>query len=118
MTNNLMAATSAVPQVLVSQQLTASEITQYTVPASTAVKLAGATLTNTSGSGVTASVSLVKAGGTAGSANRVLTYTLTAGDSVVLTELSNHVLGTADFVSAIASSATSVAFVLSGIVFS
>lgn len=119
MSNNLMTATSGIPQVLVSQQLATSETTQYTCAASTAVKLANATLTNTSGSGVTVSISVVKSGGTAGNANRVLSsYTVAAGDSLVIPEVSGHVLGPGDFISAIAGTATAVAFVLSGAVFS
>ena len=119
MTNNLMAATSSVPQVLVAQFLANTETTQYTAAASTVVKIANATLSNTSGSAVTVSVSLVKSGGTAGTSNRVLSaYSLAPGDSVVLRELADHVLGTADFISAISGTASTVAFTLSGIVFS
>jgi hypothetical protein len=107
------------PQVLVSQQLAASETTQYTGPENSAVKIASAVLTNTSGGPVTVSVSVVKTGGTAGAANRVLSaYSLAAGDSTVLTELVGTCLGQGDFLSAIASSATSVTFVVSGVVFS
>jgi hypothetical protein len=114
-----MAATSAVPQVLVAQQLANSETTQYTTAASTTVKIASATLANTSGAAVTVSVSVVKSGGTASVSNRVLSaWPLAAGDSVVLKELAEHVLGTGDFISAIATTAAAVSLVLSGIVFS
>lgn len=117
-TQNLMAATSSLPQVLVSQQLAASETTQYTGPANSAVKVASARLTNTSGAAVTVSISLVKTGGTAGAANRVLSaYSLAAGDGIDLPELAAAFLGPGDFISAIASAATSVAFVMSGVVF-
>lgn len=119
MTNNLLApATSAIPQVLVSQFLANTETTQYAATA-VVVKLASATLTNTSGSSVNVSLSLVKSGGTAGSSNRVLSvYPLAAGDSLVVKELADHVLGAGDFVSALAGTASAVAFALSGIVFS
>lgn len=117
-TQNLMGATSALPQVLVSQQLAATETTQYTCPANSAVKIATAALTNTSASAITISLSVVKSGGTAGSANRVISFILAAGDSTVLQELSGVFLGPADFISAIASAATSVALVISGVVFS
>ncbi|WP_260932128.1 hypothetical protein [Mycolicibacterium llatzerense] len=119
MPQNLMASTSALPQVLVSQQVASSETTQYTGPASSAVKIASAVLTNTTGSPVTVSLSLVKSGGTAGSANRVLSaYSLGAGDSTVVSELSGQFLGPGDFISALAGTASAVSFVMSGVVFS
>lgn len=118
MAQNLMAATSSLPSVLVSQQLIATEATFYTCPASSAVKLAAATITNMTGASVTVSVSIVKAGGTAGATNRVATFTLTAGDSTVLSEVAGHFLGPGDFISAIAGSANAASFVLSGVVFS
>lgn len=120
MAQNLLApATSALPGVLVSQQLAASETTQYTCPASTSVKVAGAVLTNTTAGTITVSVSLVKSGGTAGAANRIMSaFSLPAGDDIILSELIGQYLGPGDFVSAIASAATSVAFVMSGVVFS
>lgn len=112
--------------VLVSQQLAATETTQYTAPSTVGgnplklVTVKAATLYNGSGSAVTVSISLVKVGGTAGAANRVMTTTppLAAGDSTVVGELVEQVLGPGDFISAIASAATSVAFVASGVVLS
>lgn len=115
MTNNLIAGTSTVPQVLVSQFLANSETTQITAAASTTVTIKGATLCNNSGSTVNVSVSVVKSGGTAGSSNRVISvYPLAAGDTLIAKQISAHELGTGDFISAIASSASAVVFVLSG----
>lgn len=111
--------------VLVSQQLAATETTQYTAPATISsaplklVRIANATLTNTSASPVTVSVSLVKSGGTAGASNRILAaYALSAGDSLPLSMLAGHFLGAGDFISAIASTAAVVALVISGAVVS
>lgn len=119
MAQNLMAATTGMPKVLVTQHLAASEATQYTCPANSSARISSARLTNTSGNAVTVSVSLVKTGGTAGDANRVLAnFSLTGGDGIDLSELVGAFLGPGDFVSAIASAATSVAFVMSGVVFS
>lgn len=117
-TQNLLSASSNLPQVLVSQQLAATETTQYTGPANSAVRIVTAGLTNTSGSAVTVSVSLVKSGGTAGNANRILaSYSLASHDSLSLNDvLSGAMLGPGDFISAIASAATSVAFVATGTV--
>ena len=118
-TQNLFGASSGLPQVLVSHWLAASETTQYTGPANSSVRIFGARLTNTTGSAVTVSISVVKSGDTAGPSNRVLSsYSLAAGDSIVLDELKDLFLGPDDFVSAIASAATAVAFVMSGVVFS
>lgn len=116
---SLMDSTLAVPAVLVAQQLAATETTQYTAASAHWVKIASARLTNTSASPVTVSVSVVKTGGSAGSSNRVLSsYALAAGDGISLDELKDTFLGPGDFVSAIASAATAVAFVMSGVVFS
>lgn len=118
-TQNLFGASSGLPQVLVSHWLAASETTQYTCPANSSVKIAGARLTNTTGSAVTVSVSVVKSGDTAGPSNRVLSsYSLAAGDGIILDELKDLFLGPGDFVSAIASGATAVSLVMSGVVFS
>ena len=118
-TQNLFGATSGLPQVLVAQQLAATETTQYTGPANSAVKVTSARLTNTSAAAVTVSLSAVKTGGTAGNANRVLaSYSLAAGDGISLDELKDLFLGPGDFISAIASTASAVAFVMSGVVFS
>ena len=118
-TQNLFGASSGLPQVLVSHWLAASETTQYACPANSSVKIAAARLTNTTGSPVTVSVSAVKSGDTAGGSNRVLaSYSLAAGDGIALDELKDLWLGAGDLISAIASSATAVAFVMSGVVFS
>lgn len=111
--------------VLVSQQLAATETTQYTAPSTVSgnplksVTIKSAVLTNSSASAVTVSVSVLKSGQTADGTHRVLAaYSLTAGDSAVVAELIGTFLGPGDFISAIASAATSVAFVVSGAVLS
>ena len=70
-TPNLIRATSNLPQVLISQQLAATETTIYTGPASKSVVIDTATVCNTSGTTQTVYLSVVKTGGTAGAANRV-----------------------------------------------
>lgn len=116
-TQNLMGASSGLPAVLVSHFLADSETTQYTCPADSSTKISSARLTNTSGSPVVVSVAVVKSGGTAAPANRVLSdFSLAAGDGIDL-ELKDTFLGAGDFVSASAS-ATGVALVVSGVVFS
>jgi hypothetical protein len=116
-THNLITADSNEPGVLVSQHIAATETTQYTCPSDSAATIRTATLCNTHTSAITVSVSLVKFGGTAGVANRVLhSYSLAAGDSIRLDELTGAMLGQGDFISAIASTASKVALVVTGAV--
>lgn len=121
---SILDATSHTPKVLVQGFLASTETTQFTVPAATWVVLKGATLCNTSASVVGVSISIVKSGNTAGASSRVLALTLSApatpgvaaGDSFDISELTKHVLGPGDFISALATTAGVVAFVLSGVV--
>lgn len=121
MTQNVIQATSGLPQVLVSQFIAATETTQYTCPASSSVTVDAVAVANTSGSAVTVSLSLVKSGGTAGSSNRAALFSgsgaLAAGDSATVNELEGQKLGPGDFISAIASTGSAVSLVVSGTVF-
>jgi hypothetical protein len=124
MATSIIDATTHTPKVLVQGFLASTETTQYTVPASTWVTLKSCTICNTSVSVVGVSISLVKSGNTAGASSRVLALTLSApatsgvaaGDSFEVTELSNHVMGPGDFISTLASTASVISFVLSGVV--
>lgn len=119
--SGLKTATDGQPKVLVSQQLATAETNIYQVPANSSIKIMMASICNTSGAAVTVGISVVKAAGTAGNANRVVptTYSLAAGDTLSLRDyLAGHVLGPADFISAIAGTATAITFVMSGVVFS
>jgi hypothetical protein len=121
-TQNVIAATSALPSPLVSQFIAATETTVYTCPASTSVQIDAATVANDSGNSVEVRISVVKSGGTAGASNRVVimkgTGILNDGDSTVLSELEGHKLGPGDFISAIASAASRASLVISGTVLS
>lgn len=113
---NLIRATSNLPQVLVSTQLAASETTIYPGPPNSSVVLSTATVCNTSGSTRTVSLSVCKTGGTAGAANRVAIIDLDPNESAIVDELVGLFLGPGDFISGLASAATSVAIVISGAV--
>jgi hypothetical protein len=118
-TSNLIAATSAVPQVLVSSLLTVSEATYFAVSSNNSVKVGTASLCNTSSSAVVVSLSLAKTGGSAGVANRVVSsVSLAANTTLNLDQLSGAFMGPGDFISAIAATGGVVALVLTGIVFS
>lgn len=119
MAQNLLMATSNLPAVLAAQQIPATETVIYQCPAASAVKIASAVLCNTTSNSVTVSVSLVKAAAGVGgnNTNRVLSsYSLAGNDSLILTELIGSLLGPNDLVSAVASTASAVAFVISGAV--
>jgi hypothetical protein len=120
---NLLVATSNLPQVLVSKLMEAGETTQYTCPSGTAaqmsaVKIATATLCNTSAAAVSVSVSLCKNGVTTTAPQfRILSnYSLAAGDSIRLVELNGAMLGPGDFISSTTSAINTVAFVMTGTV--
>ncbi len=122
MPQNLLTATSNLPQVLVSKLMEAGETTQYTCPSgaqASAVKIATATLCNTSAAAVTVSVSVLKSGMTTVDAakGRILSnYSLAANDSIRLVELNGALLGPGDIITATTSSINTVAFVLTGAV--
>lgn len=115
MVANLIHATENYPQVLVAQQLTASEATQYTCPASKSVVVDTATVCNTSASARTVYLSVVQAGGAAGVANRVAIIDLDPNESSSVEELVGF-LGPGDLISGYASAAASVAIVIRGAV--
>lgn len=116
-TQNLLGASSNLPKVLLAQYVAATETTQYTCAANSAVRVASATLCNTHTAAITVSVSVVPTGGTAAGSNRILSsYSVAAGDSIRLDELTGALLGPGDFISGIASTASKVAFVVTGAV--
>jgi hypothetical protein len=113
------AAASLIQQLIVAAQLTTTaETTLYTVPASSAVKLAQGTLCNTSAGSVNLSLSLVPSGGVAGNTNRVIAaLPIAPGDTFPLGELvGGHMLGPGDFISALADTANALTVVLSAAV--
>lgn len=120
MTNNLFSATSNEPKVLVSEALNNTEKTYYTCPAGASMRIATATVTNTSQDGpVNVSVSLVKVGDSPGLSNRILSfYPLGAGDTLSLNDMhAGAMLGPGDFIVARAYTSTAtVSFVVTGAV--
>jgi hypothetical protein len=116
---NVIVASSISPQILVSQQLGTSDAAVYTVPASTSVKIAQASLCNTTASPVTVYLSLVQTGGTVGDGtHRVISgYTLAANDTLPLNDyIGGAMLGPGDRIASYAGTATAVDLVVSGTV--
>lgn len=79
----------------------AAQTTQYTSENGTTV-IDKFTVTNTSAAGVTFVANLVEAGGTASSANTVLTRTIAPGQTYLCPELAGQVLRSGDFLSTLA----------------
>jgi hypothetical protein len=106
-------------QILFSGQLaTTSATTVYTVPASTTVKIASATLCNTSGSAVTISVALLQSGQVADGTHAVISgYSLAAGDTISLKDyIGGAMLATGESISVTASTANVIDVVITGAV--
>jgi hypothetical protein len=118
--NNIIVAASIEPKVIRSAYLPiTTEAAQYTVPASTSVKVATATITNVTASAVTVSLSVVPAGGSLDGTHRVLnSYSLPANDTLELSFLKGAMLGPGDFIGGLAGTASAVVLVLTATVHS
>lgn len=105
-------ALSAKP--LSQNQLTASMVTQYTVPASTVTRLTELFITNTDSVAHTVQICLVPSAGSAGAANAILwNYSVGANGMVPLGI--NQFLSAGQFIAALASAASFVNLRVSGI---
>lgn len=97
-------------------QLAAAASTLYTAPTATKTQIQSMTLTNTTGGAVTATVYLVSSGGTATASNTILSAkSIAAGESYKVIEAIGQVLEAGGTIQALASSATSISMVASGI---
>lgn len=95
--------------LIAAKQAENAQTTQYTAPTGTRTILDKFTATNTSAASVTLSVNLVTSAGTAGDSNLIVkTKALAASETYTFPELVGHVLNPGDFISTIASAATSV----------
>lgn len=115
-----LAITQMFGQILFSGQLsTTSATTVYTVPASTTVKIATATLCNTSASAVVVvTFQLLAAGQTADGTHAVISgYSLSAGDTLSLRDyLGGAMLATGEAISITAGTANLLDVVITGAV--
>lgn len=118
--DNLITATSITPKVIRSTYLPiTTEAAQYTVPASTSVKVSTASITNVTGTAVTVSLSLVPTGGSLDGTHRVLqSYSLQANDTMDLSWLKGAMLGPGDVIGGLAGTASAVVLVVTGTVHS
>lgn len=118
--SNIIGASGIAPKILHSAQLGTADAARYTVPADQSVKIATATLCNTTTSPVEVNLSLVPTGGSTGAAHRfVSSYDLGAHDSLSLSDLiGGAMLGPGDFIAGFAGSANAVSLVITGTVHS
>ena len=117
--NNVIAAASISPQVMVSQQLGTADASVYTVPAASSAKVAQASLCNITASPVTVYLSIVQTGGTVGDGtHRIISgYSLAANDTLPLNDyIGGAMLGPGDRIAAYASTAGAVDLVVTGTV--
>lgn len=111
--------TTLLGKILASGQVPAAstDTTIYTVPASSATKIASGALSNVSGAAVLISVSVVPSGGTVDSTHKIVAgYSLAAGDSTTLPELTGAFLDAGAFISINASAAAAINYLLTGAV--
>jgi hypothetical protein len=105
-------------KILASGQVAGTTATTvYTVPASSAVKIATAVLCNVTGSTVTVSVSVVPSGGAVDGTHLVVSsYSLAANDSTKVTEIEGAMLDAGAFIAITVSVAASVDYLFTGAV--
>lgn len=100
--------------IIETQQLTATNSTYYTANnVRTIIDMM--TLCNTTSNAITATIDLVKNGGTAGVVERIISArSIAPGETYLCPEAVGHILNTSDSIQGLASSATSITIRASG----
>lgn len=103
------------PKVLIaSKQAENSQTTQYTATNVKAL-IDKFTVSNTTAGAETLSINLVASGGTASNSNKIISaLSVPAGDTIIVGELSAHVLEAGGFISTIASASSALTIRCSG----
>lgn len=102
------------PKKLAQAEMTASNVTIYTVPGAIKTIIQTMDIANTSGGTIAVRVFFVPSGGTAGTTNAVI-YDVDIPTKQVLPYTGPAILETGDFISVRASSATGATITISGI---
>ena len=97
-----------------AKQAESTQTTQYTTPGSTRTIIDKLTGTNTSALPATLAVHLVTSADAAGDANKIITKSISAGDTYTFPEIVGHVLDAGGFISTLAGAATSITIRASG----
>ena len=96
-----------------TEQMAATDETIYTAPALTTSIIIAATVNNEESTASSATINIVKSGGSAAVTNEYITdLTIPGNDGVVLSKILGHVLKPGDFVSGIAADADRLNFKL------
>lgn len=114
-----LALTQMLGQILYSGQLSSTSATSvYTVPANTTVKVSQGTISNTSGSTVAVTLSLLQSGQTADGTHQVISgYNLAPGDTLSLMDyIGGAMLATGEAISVTAGTANVIDVVITGAV--
>jgi len=115
---NILGAASISPQIIMAQQIGVTDTAVYSVGLGKSIKVATATLCNTSASAVTVNVSLVPVGGTVGDGTHkvVSGYSLAANDTLEIPGFPGAMLGPGDMIAAYAGTASVVVLAITGTV--
>lgn len=104
-----MAFTSSPKRLWTPSQVAATNTTYYTVPSNTTTVLKHVTAHNTHASdNVDLTVYLVESGGSAGDSNQIYSETISAGQEIVVSVLTNHAMSTGDSVVMVAGTASRI----------
>lgn len=103
-------------RLIAGSQLTTSAATYYTTPALTTTIIRKLSFTNTSGGAVTVTLHLITSGGSASDSNKIAhVKSLASGETWSCADAEGQVLEAAGFIQALASAATSITVIGSGI---
>jgi hypothetical protein len=103
-------------RIIAGSQLTGSAATYYTAPANTKCIVKRLTLCNTSATPATATIYLIASGGSASDSNTITkTKTLYPAETWSCPDAEGHVLEAGGFIQALASAATSITIIGSGV---
>lgn len=106
------------PKRLVSGSQIAASATTYYTATNVKARIDACTLVNTTAGAITVTIYLIPSGGSAAASNTVLSsYSVAAGQSYVVAGAIGQWLEEGGFLQAVASSATSVTLIVSGVEF-
>lgn len=102
-------------QIVAPVQLAGSDISVYTVPANTTVKIGRAVFCNTTAGALTITAGITTGGAIAAGTTLISARTIAAGESYVSPELAGAVIPAGSQIHAFASASASVTFTASGL---
>lgn len=93
--------TTTIKDIIPAKNAETSQTTQYTALGVKTI-IDKFTVSNTTSSNIIMSVNLVASGGTASSANRIMSRTIAAGEAYTCPELVGHIIDVSGFISTLA----------------